>query len=72
MCQPCNGHVQAGKRRTGTMDLEAQLHTWEDADMLPHIDPVRLQIFKMLGGQLHAVLPALQLPWRLAAGSHLW
>ena len=54
------------------MDLEAQLHTWEDADMLPHIDPVRLQMFKMLGGQLHAVLPALQLPWRLAAGSHLW
>ena len=64
--------VQAGKRRTGTSDLEAQLGTWEDADMLPHIDPVRLQMYKVLGGQLGAVLPSLQLPWRLAAGSHLW
>jgi hypothetical protein len=64
--------VQAGKRRTATMDLDAQLQTWDDADMVPHIDPVRLKVYEVLSGQLHTVLPSLQLPWRLAAGMHLW
>jgi Nuclear protein 96 len=64
--------VQAGKRKTGSLDFDAQLQVWEDAAMVPHIDPVRLQMYEVLGGQLQNVLPSLQLPWRLAFGMHLW
>jgi Nuclear protein 96 len=67
-----NTSVQAGKRGTCTMDLEAQLQVWEDASMMPHIDPVRLRMYEVLGGELHTVLPSLKLPWRLAFGMHLW
>lgn len=64
--------MQAGKRGTTTADVEAQLQTWEEAGMVPHIDPARLQLYQVLGGQLDAVLPSLQLPWRLALSMHLW
>ena len=64
--------VQAGKRKPSSLDLEAQLQVWEDAAMMPHIDPVRLHMYEVLGGQLQSVLPSLQLPWRLAFGMHLW
>lgn len=65
-------YTQAGKRGTSTADIEAQLQTWEEAGMVPHIDPTRLQVYQVLGGQLDLVLPSLQLPWRLALGMHLW
>ncbi len=32
----------------------------------------RLQVYRVLGGELGAVVPSLQLPWRLALGMHLW
>lgn len=64
--------AQAGKRGSSTAAIQAQLQTWQDAGMVPHIDAKRLQVYQVLGGQLDAVLPTLQLPWRLALGMHLW
>ncbi len=63
---------QAGKRGGGTADATAQLRVWEEAGMNAHIDTGRLSVYRILGGQLDAVVPKLHLPWRLALGMHLW
>lgn len=40
--------------------------------MTAHINEARLRVYRVLGGQLDAVMPHLQLPWRLALSMHLW
>jgi len=65
--------AQGSNRRATTSEVASQLRVWEDSGLISHMELERLQVYRILGGQLDDVVSTLPgLPWRAALGMHLW
>ncbi len=63
---------QVGRTEQLSQCVAAQLDTWVAHDMLKAIDPQRLLIYKLLAGDVDAVVAAVPLDWRRAFALQLW
>ncbi|KAK9845938.1 hypothetical protein WJX81_006497 [Elliptochloris bilobata] len=64
----CQAAASSGARA----DVRAQLRVWESAGMSARVAGPRLLAWRLLGGEVDAVVRPLQLDWRRALGAHLW
>ncbi len=64
--------AQAAASSCARADVCAQLRIWEAAGMTARMAAPRLLAWRLLGGEVDAVVRPLQLDWRRALGTHLW